>query len=89
MMCEESVNQVVHDEFNTNLARLLGYESNVRYDVGLHHPKISKFPPNLTGNIHLGYVYCDVVEHVVVGDVMAPLLRIVDMKRTLNHGTMH
>jgi len=27
------------------------------------------------------FVYCDVLEHVVVGDVMALLLRIVDMIR--------
>jgi len=26
------------------------------------------------------YIYCDVIQHVVVGDVMAPLLRIVDVK---------
>ena len=29
------------------------------------------------------------LEHVVVGDVMAPLLRIVDMKRTAEHNIMH
>jgi len=34
-------------------------------------------------------VYCDVVEHVVVGDIMAPLLRIVGMKLPTDHGTMH
>ena len=31
------------------------------------------------------YVYCDVLEHVVVGDVMAPLLRLVNMKVTQSH----
>jgi len=30
-----------------------------------------------------------VLEHVVVGDVMAPLLHIVDMKRTAENGRMH
>jgi len=28
------------------------------------------------------FIYCDIIEHVVVGDVMAPLLHMVDMKRT-------
>jgi len=76
MTCEESVNRVVHVEFNANLARLLGYNSNVRYS--LRHPKVSKYAPNLTGNIHSVYVYCDLGEHVLVGDTKAPLLRIVD-----------
>ena len=35
------------------------------------------------------FVYCDALEHVVVGDVMAPLLRIVDMKRKQTYGRMH
>ena len=35
------------------------------------------------------FVYCDVLEHVVVGDVMAPLLRIVDMKHATENGRMH
>jgi len=26
------------------------------------------------------YIYCDVLQHVVVGNVMAPLVRIVDAK---------
>jgi len=87
MMREVTVDHDVHVEFSTDLARLLGYESSVRYDV--RNAKISKFPPNLTGNIQSVYVYCDVAEHVVVGDIMAPLLRVVDMKRPTDHGTMH
>jgi len=35
------------------------------------------------------FIYCDILEHVIVGDVMAPLLRIVDMKRKQSHGKMH
>jgi len=35
------------------------------------------------------FVYCDILEHVVVGDVMAPLLRMVDMKRKRTYGKMH
>jgi len=27
------------------------------------------------------FVYCDILEYVVVGNIMAPLLRMVDMKR--------
>jgi len=35
------------------------------------------------------FIYCDILEHVVVGDIMAPLLRMVDMKRKQSHGKMH
>ena len=35
------------------------------------------------------YVYCDILEHIIVGDVMAPLLRIVEMKRRRSYGNMH
>jgi len=35
------------------------------------------------------YVYCDILEHVIVGDIMAPLLHIVEMKRRKSYGNMH
>jgi len=35
------------------------------------------------------FIYCNILEHVVVGDVMAPLLHMVDMKRMQLHGKMH
>ena len=35
------------------------------------------------------FIYCDILEHVVVGDVMAPLLRMVDMKHKKTYGKMH
>ena len=78
MTCEDSLHQHMHVEFNANLARLLGYHFDVRYSLSHQKPKVSKFPPNLTGNIQSVYVYCDLGEHVLVGDTKAPLLRIVD-----------
>jgi len=76
-------NMHVHVEFNANLASLLGYTSDVRYS--LRHKKTSKLRPNLTGNIHSVYVYCDLGEHVLVGDTKAPLLRIVDRTSAANN----
>ena len=35
------------------------------------------------------FVYCDILEYVVVGDIMAPLLRMVDMKCKRTYGKMH
>ena len=36
-------------------------------------------------NVETLFVYCNVLEHAVVGDVMTPLLRIVDMKCKAEH----
>ena len=34
------------------------------------------------------FVYCDILQYVVVGNIMAPLLRMVDMKRKRTYGKM-
>ena len=39
---------------------------------------MSKLLPDLRGRIHSLYVYCDILEHVPVGDTKARLLRIVN-----------
>jgi len=67
-----SASRRVQVEFSPDLARLLGYSHNLRYT-----PEVAKFPPDLSGRIHSVYVYCDVLEHVPVGDTKAPLLRMV------------
>ena len=43
---------------------------------------------NLRDNIYSTYVYCDLVEHVSVGDRKAPLLRIVDKPKRVG-GNVH
>ena len=67
-------------EFSVDLARLLGYDHSLRY--AQRHPRLSKFSPDLRGRIHSIYVYCDVLEHVPVGDTKVPFLRIVDTDAT-------
>jgi len=65
----------VQVEFSPDLARLLGYSPNFRICSVI---RVSKFFPDLRGRIHSVYVYCDILEHVPVGDMKAPLLRIVN-----------
>jgi len=73
--------------FSPSLARKLGFFPLSAYGVGEH---IASHRTDLTvKNVETLFVYCNVLEHVVVGDVMAPLLRIVDMKRTAEHNRMH
>ena len=63
-------------EFSLDLARMFGYDHNLRYAQS--HPRLSKFTPDLRGRIHSVYIYCDVLEYVPVADTKAPLLHIVD-----------
>jgi len=49
---------------------------------------ISEREPNLLSNIRSVYVYCDLLEHVPVGDTKALLLRIVDNSTELE-GNVH
>jgi len=46
---------------------------------------ISEREPNLSSNIRSVYVYCDLLEHVPVGDTKAPLLRIVKKSKELRY----
>lgn len=72
-------------EFSPDLARLLGFDSDVKYS---REEMTGRRLPNLIGQIHSVYVYCDLLEHVPVGDTTAPLLRIVD-KPVITHGNVH
>jgi len=69
----------VHGEiavrFSEDLANILGFSETVRYVLDTTAPRIVSL--NLD-DIFSMYVYCDLVEHVVVGDTKVPLLRIVD-----------
>ena len=73
--------------FNIYLAKKLGFNHLMGYSQGDHH---AQYPSNMSQEtVPTLFVYCDVLEHVVVGDVMAPLLRIVDMSRKKSYGRMH
>jgi len=69
--------------FSEDLATMLGFEANkyYRYKNANADKEIYAEQPVLlsagTANVH---VYCDLLEHVMVGDIEAPLLRIVNRK---------
>ena len=72
-------------QFSPDLARLLGLDEDVTYSQKLTAP----LAPSLKiANIHSVYVYCDILEHVAVGDTRAPLLRIIDKPGKLR-GNVH
>jgi len=69
----------VHGEiavrFSGDLANILGFNKVVRYALDTTAPRIASLNLN---DIFSTYVYCDLMEHVVVVDTKVPLLRIVD-----------
>ena len=72
-------------ELSPDLARLLGFDANVMYDRGVI---TAKRLPDFVGHVQSVYVYCDLLEHVTVGDTKAPLLRIIDKPHTPS-GNVH
>jgi hypothetical protein len=74
-------------KFNVDLAMKIGFSSEMQYGLGTHISR-ADFDLNYQ-ETSMMYVYCDVLEHVTVGDVKAPLIRIVNVKRNRNGGNMH
>ena len=72
--------------FSPDLARILGFDAGKRYATDKTAPR----PTTLdVQDIFSVYVYCDLLEHIVVGDTKAPLLRIVDKPQMLRRSYMH
>jgi len=74
---------------NTRLSSLLGFDLREHdFDRGRH---LADNLPKIPGleQLHNLYVYTDIVENVIVSDVTAPLLRIVDITRDIRRMMMH
>ena len=74
-------------EFSDALAHTLGYSAGTRYqprNVGHTATRTINLSSVIVPTL---YVYCDILEHVVVGDIMDPLLRIVNMEVTRSHAS--
>ena len=67
--------------FTENLREILGFTEHDHLFNTRRRPRI--FRADRTADIECGlhalYVYCDILEHVPVGDTSAPLLRILDI----------
>ena len=74
---------------NKRLSTMLGLAPEQReYARGVHLAETGLKVP-VTYDISNLYVYCDIVEHVVVCDVTAPLLCIVECKPNARRARMH
>ena len=72
-------------KFSRDLARMLGLDEDITYSQNTTAKRVASL---VAGSIHSVYIYCDILEHVAVGDTRAPLLRIVD-KPERTHGNVH
>ena len=69
-----------------SLANILGADADVAYN---HANALTTREFSLKdGDVNSVYIYCDILEHVTVGDTKAPLLRIVDKPRK-QYGNVH
>jgi len=65
-------------EFSLNLARMIGFKAGAIY-LGKNVPITGEKPLDLASNLNSFYVYCDLLQPILVGDTkVPPLLRIVD-----------
>jgi len=80
-------NMFIGIRFSRGLAHILGMEPRKKYFGDF----TSKRPVSLIGGMQVDrmYVYCDLLEHVTVGDTKAPLLRIVDKPKNEQDVNVH
>ena len=65
--------------FSDTLARVLGFRGTTFEQGKVYRGKLS-----MGNDPSTMYVYCDPIEHVIVGDVRAPLLRTFGMEKSSN-----
>ena len=71
--------------FSLDLAIVLGFQPYVRYEMSVKDEIIAKRPAHLRALVGNMYVYCDILEHLMVGDTKALLLRIVNRKTNITN----
>jgi len=64
--------------FSLDLAMLLGFQTRTEYPMNGKDNVVADDSIHLNALVGSVFVYCDLLEHVLVGDVKAPLLRIVN-----------
>jgi len=77
MSVHNSIMTRVKFEFTSDLARMIGFKAGTIY-LGKDLPISGERPLDLASNLNSFYVYCDLLQPILVGDTKVPLLRIVD-----------
>ena len=65
----------------------IGYKSeNAGNSLNRH---VGDFPVDITCGLQLMFVYIDIIEHQNVGDVRAPVIKIIESERRLRNGSLN
>jgi len=72
-----SIMRRVKFKFSLDLARMIGFNAGTIY-LGKDVPITGEKPLDLGSNLNSFYVYCDLLQPILVIDTKVPLLRIVD-----------
>ena len=72
-----SIMMRVKFEFCLDLARMIVFKAGT-ISLGKDVPITGEKPLDLASNMNSFYVYCDLLQPILVGDTKVPLLRIVD-----------
>jgi len=75
-------------EFSLDLARMIGFKAGTIY-LGKDVPITGEKPLDLANNLNSFYVYCDLLQPILVGDTKVPLLRIVDKSEKAEGAAYH
>lgn len=70
-------------KLSPHLMYMLGFLDDQFDKIDYKNKKItisSKHPPDMYGGLHYLYIYCDLVQPQIVGNVLAPLLEVVNVE---------
>jgi len=79
--------EIKHVDFSPPLAHMLGFSEYQLYSGRIEHK--ATIPADLMGETKSIYIYCDLLEHTLVGDTKAPLLKIVKRASTVDSEIGH
>ena len=79
--------EIRHVDFSPALAHMLGFSEYQLYSGRLEHK--ATLHADLMGETKSIYVYCDILEHTLVGDTKAPLLKIVKRASSVDSEVGH
>jgi len=81
-------NAAIELTISEDLGALIGFDPSKTYTAAESTTHTGERPPKLTAGFENVYIYCDVMEHVLVGDTKTSLLRILHRKGS-DYGSEH
>lgn len=71
---------IVSLQFSADLAVMLGFDLDKTYVISARRKFKAQKPMHLCATINNVFMYCNLLEHVIIGNTKTPLLRIFNKK---------